>query len=224
MRGYFVPIFAIVAKDVLLELRTKDVLVSTLVFALLVVVVFNIAIDPTPSAVAMVAPGILWVSFVFGGVIGLGKSFGAEKDRGNLYGLTLAPVGRDAIYFGKMIGGFAFMLAVEAAVFPAFAILFNLPLLAPGMIPVIVLATLGIAAVGSVFSAMAVNTRSREVMLPALFLPVVVPVVIGAVEATGLLLTPGDRSELTRWIPFLAAYDAIFLVACPAAFAFIVDE
>lgn len=224
MRGYFVPIFAIVAKDVLLELRTKDVLVSTLVFGLLVVVVFNIAIDPTPSAAAMVAPGILWVSITFGGVIGLNRSFGAEKDRGNLYGLTLAPVGRDAIYFGKMAGGFAFMLAVEAVVYPAFAVLFDLPLALPGMIPVAVLATLGIAAVGTLFSAMAVNTRSREVMLPALFLPVAVPVIIGAVESTGLLLTPGDRSELMRWVPFLAAYDAIFLAACPAAFGFVVDE
>ena len=225
MRAYFVPIFAIAAKDVLLELRTKDVLVSTLVFGLLVVVVFNFAIDPAPGAVATVAPGILWVSFTFGGVIGLNRSFGAEKDGGSMYALTLAPVGRDVIYFGKMLGGFAFMLAVEAAIYPAFAVMFNLPLFAPGMIPVAILATLGIAAVGSAFSAMAVNTRSREVMLPALFLPVVVPVIIGAVEATGPIITAaGDRSELTRWIPFLAAYDAIFLAACPAAFGFIVDE
>ena len=101
MRGYLGPVFAILAKDLLLERRTKDILVSMLVFGLLVIVVFNFAIDPTPTMVAMVAPGILWVAITFGGVLGLNRSFGVEKERGNLHGLMLAPVGRDAIYFGS---------------------------------------------------------------------------------------------------------------------------
>ena len=183
--GYLGPVLAVLAKDALLELRTKDILVSVPVFALLVIVVFNFALDPTPRTVAMIAPGILWVAFTFGGVLGLNRSFAIEKDRGNVHGLMLAPVGRDAIYFGKFLGNLSFMLLIEAAVYPVFAVMFNLPVLVPGIVPVALLATVGIAAVGTVFAAMAVNTRSREVMLPVLFFPVVVPVIVAAVEASG---------------------------------------
>ncbi len=222
--GYVGPMLAILRKDLILELRTKDILVSMLLFGLLVIVVFNFAIDPTPRIVAMVAPGILWVSFTFGGVLGLNRSFGLEKDSGNLHGLMLAPVSRDALYFGKMLGNFLFMLAVEAIIYPAFAVMFNLPLLIPGLIPVALLATLAISAVGTVFSAMAVNTRSREVMLPALFFPVIVPVIIGAVEATGMLVGVEDDADLMRWATFLAVFDAVFLVVCPAVFGMILEE
>ena len=224
MKDYLRPVFAILVKDLLLELRTKDILVSMALFGLLVIVVFNFAIDPTPGMVAAVAPGILWVSFAFGGVLGLNRSFGLEKDRGNLHGLMLAPVGRDALYFGKMLGNFVFMLIVEAIVYPAFAIIFNLPLWVPGLIPIVLLATVAISAVGTVFSAMSVNTRSREVMLPALFFPVIVPVIIGAVEATGMLLSSEDDANLIRWATFLAVFDAVFLVICPAAFGMILEE
>ena len=224
MMGYLRPIFAILVKDMLLELRTRDILVSMVLFGLLVIVVFNFAIDPTPRMVAAVAPGILWVSFTFGGALGLNRSFGLEKDRGNLHGLMLAPVSRDALYFGKMLGNLVFMLIVEAIVYPAFAILFNLPLWIPELILIMLLATVGISAVGTLFSAMSVNTRSREVMLPALFFPVVVPVIIGAVEATGALLGSGDDANLVRWATFLAVFDAVFLVVCPVAFGFILEE
>lgn len=224
MRDYLRPIFAILVKDLLLELRTKDILVSMVLFGLLVIVVFNFAIDPTPRMVATVAPGILWVSFTFGGVLGLNRSFGLEKDRGNLHGLMLAPVSRDTLYFGKMSGNFLFMVIVEAIVYPAFAIIFNLPLWMPGLIPIVLLATLAISAVGTVFSAMSVNTRSREVMLPALFFPVIVPVIIGAVEATGMLLSSEGDGSLIRWVGFLAVFDAVFLVVCPALFGMILEE
>ena len=147
-----------------------------------------------------------------------------EKDRGNLHGLMLAPVSRDALYFGKLLGNFLFMVIVEAIVYPAFAIIFNLPLWIPELIPIILLATLAISAVGTLFSAMSVNTRSREVMLPALFFPVIVPVIIGAVEATGMLLSPEDDGSLIRWMGFLAVFDAVFLVVCPAVFGMILEE
>lgn len=224
MRGYLRPVFAILVKDILLELRTRDILVSMVLFGLLVIVVFNFALDPTPRTVAAVAPGILWVSFTFGGVLGLNRSFGLEKDRGNLHGLMLAPVSRDALYFGKMLGNFLFMLMVEAIVYPAFAIIFNLPLWVPGLIPIALLATVAISAVGTVFSAMAVNTRSREAMLPALFFPVIVPVIIGAVEATGGLLASDEDANIVRWATFLVVFDAVFLVVCPAVFGMILEE
>ena len=115
MMAYMGPMLAVLAKDALLELRTKDILVSVPVFALLVIVVFNFALDPTPSTVAMIAPGILWVAYTFGGVLGLNRSFAIERDRGNIHGLMLAPVGRDAIYYGKFLGNLSFMLLIEAA-------------------------------------------------------------------------------------------------------------
>ena len=225
MKGYWTTILAIAVKDILLELRAKDILTSMLLFGLLVIVVFNFAIDPTPRMVAAVAPGILWVAFTFGGILGLNRSFGLEKDRGSLHGLMLAPVSRDALYFGKTLSNFLFMVAVEAVIYPASAVMFNLPLLTPGLIPITLLATLAISSVGTLFSAMAVNTRSREVMLPALFLPVIAPVIIGAVEATGSLIGgPSEDANLLRWAMFLAAFDAIFLVVCPAIFGMILEE
>ena len=224
MKGFLGPVLALLWKDVLLELRTKDIVLSVLVFALLVIVIFNFAIDPTPRNVAIVAPGILWVAFTFGGVLGLTRSFALEKDGGNLHGLMLAPIGRDAIFFGKALSNFIFMTVVEVIVFPVFAVLFNLSLVMPGLIPTALLATLGIATVGTVFSAMAVNTRSREVMLPLLFFPVVVPVIIAAVEASGVIIRGDGGGGLTRWIPLLGTFDAIFLVVCPVAFNLVVEE
>ena len=224
MKNWWRAVLALVWKDVLLEARTKDMFVAVLVFSLLVVVIFNFAISPTPQLVALVAPGILWVAFVFGGVLGLTRSFAVERERGTLHGLLLAPVGRDAIFFGKMLAIFFIMLLVEAVVFPVFTVMFNLSPAAPLMIPVAVLATLGIAAVGTLFSAMAVNTRAREVLLPVLFLPVVVPIMIAAVEASGLALREYGASDVLRWLQFLAVFDAIFLVVCPVAFSLVVEE
>ena len=224
MRSLLSPVLALLWKDVVLELRTKDIVVSVLLFSLLVIVIFNFAIDPTPQRVAVVAPGILWVAFIFGGVLGLTRSFSLEKEHGNLQGLLLTPVGRDAIFFGKMLGIFVFMSVVEVITYPIFAAMFNLSLTVPELIPVALLATLGVASVGTVFSAMAVNTRSREVTLPLLFLPVVIPVIVGAVEATGVVIRGEDGSDLVRWIPLLAAFDAVFLVVCPVAFNMVVEE
>ena len=201
MKGFWGPVFALLWKDLMLELRTKDIVVSVLVFALLVIVIFSFALDPTPQTVAVVAPGVLWVAFTFGGVLGLTRSFALEKDGGNLHGLLLAPVSRDTIFFGKMLGNFLFMLAVEVAVYPIFVVLYDLSFQMQGLIPIALLATLGFATVGTVFSAMAVNTRSREVMLPLLFLPVVLPIIVAAVEAYNAKLQQPHLigTELANW-------------------------
>jgi len=224
VKGAFRTIGALLWKDILLELRTKDLVVSVLVFSLMTIVIFNFAIDPTPETVALVAPGVLWVAFVFGGVLGLTRSLALEKEGGNLAGLMLAPVGRDTVFFGKMLGNFLFMMLVEVIAFPIFTVLFNMSPAAPGLIPVAVLATLGIATVGTVFSAMAINTRAREVMLPLLFLPVVLPVIVAAVEVSSVVIRDTGSSDVAGWLPLLAAFDAIFLVVCPVAFGIVVEE
>ena len=218
------PVLALMWKDILLELRTKDIVISVLVFSLVSIVIFNFAFEPTPRVVGLVAPGVLWVAILFGCVIGLTRSFAVEKDRGNLIGLLLAPVSRDTIYFGKMFANFIFMVIVELAIFPVFIALYNLEHLTAQLIPVALLATLGISTIGTVFSAMAVNTRSREVMLPILFFPVAVPIIIAAVEASGLLFRDENVSDLWRWLGFLAAFDAVFLVICPVAFSAVIED
>ena len=218
------PVTAVLWKDVVLETRTKDTLVSVFVFALLSIVVFNFALNPTPQNVALVAPGILWVAFTFGGVLGLTRSFAVEKERGGMQSLLLTPAGRDSIYLGKVLSIFVFMMAVEIVTFPIFAVIYNLPLGAPEFVPVALLATLGIAAVGTLFSAMAVNTRAREVMLPLLFLPIAVPVIVAAVEASGPAIIGEPWGDAIQWLPILAVFDVVFLVICSLGFGFVVQD
>ena len=224
MRDFLSPILTLAWKDILLELRTKEIITSMLVFAVLAVIIFNFAFDPTPAVLALVVPGILWVAFTFAGILGFNRSFILEKDRGSLDGLLLCPVSRDVIYLGKLAGTFLFMLTMEALLFPIFAVLYNVSLWIPGLFLVTALATLGFAAVGTLFSAMAVNTRSREIMLPLLLLPVTVPVIIAAVEATAALLGGAGLAELGRWLTLLLAFDVIFLVISSFLFGAVLEE
>ena len=199
MSGFLSPILTLALKDILLEIRTKEIVSSALLFAFLVVIIFNFAFDPSPAVVALVVPGILWVAFTFAGVLGINRSFILEKDKGNMDGLLLCPVSRDVIYAGKMVGIFLFMLVVEMLLLPVFAALYGFPLFIPELLLIVVLATLGFAAVGTLFSAMAVNTRSRETMLPLLLLPITIPVIIAAVESTSTILSGDTQGQLGRW-------------------------
>ena len=224
MKDFIGPVATLAWKDILLEIRTKDIVASVLVFAFLVVVIFNFALNVTPRVVDELAPGILWVAFTFAGILAMNRAFVLEKDRGSLEGLLLTPVSRDAIYFGKMLGVFLFMVVVEAVLLPVFAALFNFSAFSVGLISAILLATLGFAAVGTLFSAMAVNTRSREIMLPLLFLPVVVPVVIAAVEASSGSIGGTSGVSVAQWLGLIAVFDMVFLVVCPWVFGLIVEE
>ena len=224
MRSFVRPVAAIVRRDILLETRSKDIVVSLLVFSLLVVVVFSFAIEITPHTAALVAPGVLWVAISFGGLLGLTRSIALEMESGGLDGLLLAPVGRDAVFFGKVASNTLFMLVVEVLVFPVFAVLFDVSIAEPALVPIAVLATVGTATVGTVFAAMAASTRAREVMLPLLFLPAALPAIVAAVEATALLLGDGTFGETGRWIALLAAFDAVFLVVAPFAFRLVIEE
>ena len=217
-------VFAILWKDILSELRTKDVATSVLVFALMVIVIFNFAFEPGTEQMGLVAPGILWVAFTFAGVLSLGRSFVLEKEKGCIEGLMLCPVDRDVIYLGKMLGSLAFMLIVEAIVFPIFLMLFDLPLFMPRLGLIAILATVGFVSVGTLFSALAVNTRAREVMLPILFFPVVTPVIIAAVKASGVVLEGGLWSDMSSWLQILVAFDVVFLVVSALVFEYVIEE
>ena len=224
MRQFLGPVVALAWKDILLEIRTRDIVVSVAVFAFLVIVVFNFALNVTPARVEELAPGILWVTFAFAGVLAMNRAFVLEKDRGSLEGLLLTPASRDAIYFGKMIGTFLFMIAVEAVVLPVFTVLFNFSVFSPALIAAIVLATLGFATVGTLFSAIAVHTRSREIMLPLLFLPIIIPLIIAAVESSAGSIEGGSPVSVWRWLGLIAVFDAVFLVVCPWVFGLVLEE
>jgi heme exporter protein B len=215
---------AITWKDALSEMRTREIVFSALVFALILIVIFNFAFGADQEIVNLVAPGILWVTFVFAGVLSLNRSFIAEKEEGCLEGLMASPVSWEAIYVGKMLGSLLFMLAVEAVALPIFALLFNLAVFSLQLILITLLTTLGFAAVGTLFSALAVNTKAREMVLPILFLPVVVPLIISAVRASGLALSGAGWGELFPWLQIIIAFDVVFTVVAFLIFDYVIEE
>ena len=224
MNVFFATIFAVAWKDILLELRTKNVITAVLTFALVSMVIFNFAFEPTPKIIAIVAPGILWVAITFAGILGLNRSFSMEEENESLEGLLLCPVTRDVIYFGKLLGIFLFMLVAEAVLLPVFAILYNLDVFDIGMLVIMILTTLGFAGIGTLFSAIAVNTRSREMMLPMLLLPIASPIIIAAVESTRIVLDGGTWNEVGRWWELILAFDVIFLVISSFLFGTVLEE
>ena len=215
---------AIAWKDVRLELRSRDTIVSAVVFGLIVVVVFNFGLNRTPGSLAPVAPGLLWVAYAFIGVLAMNRAFARELEQGALDGLLGSPVSKDAVFLGKMLGTLAFMLIIEAALLPVFSIMLGLSALTPVVGLIILLATVGFATVGTFFAGIAAQTRSREILLPVLFFPVIVPVIIAAVEATALALGGGPMLAVwTRWLPLLVVFDALFLVICSWIFGFVFE-
>ncbi len=217
-------VLAIIQKDLAAELRTKENLSAMVVFALLVLVVFNFAFELKNIAINDAGPGVLWVAFSFSGILGLGRSFLAEKDKGSLEGLLLTPVDRGAIFLGKAASNFIFISVMEALTLPLFSVLNNVALAWFPLIPYVVLGTLGFAAVGTLLSSVAVNTRMSEVMLPILLFPVLTPLLIAAVKLTGGALVNAPFGEISTWFGILVAYDAIFLVVAFWVFEYVVEE
>jgi heme exporter protein B len=216
---------AIVWKDILAELRTREIFSAMFVFALLIILIFNFAFELRVDNVLEVAPGVFWVAITFAGMLGLSRSFILEKDKGSLEGLLLTPVDRSAIYFGKMIGNALFMGAMEAVVLPLFTVFFNLSLDAwPGLVGVIFLGTVGFAGVGTLFSAMAVHTRAREVMLPILLLPVMAPAMLAAVKSTAGILDGRPLPEFGNWINLLIVFDVVLVAVATMTFDYAVEE
>lgn len=215
---------AVVWKDVLAELRTRDIILSVVVFAVLVIVVFNFAFQPGREGIGAVAPGALWVAIIFAGTLGMGRTFAVEKERGTLPGLLLCPAPREAIFAGKMVASLLFMLLVEAIIVPVFAAFLDLPLILPGLVPIVLLATVGFAAVGTLFSAVAVHARSRELMLPILLLPVLVPVLLSAVGASAAVFAGKPFGEYHTSVELLIGFDVVYVVASSWVFEQVTQE
>lgn len=224
VRGYLRAVGAVVWKDLAAELRSRELLSSMLVFALLVILVFNFAMELDIQARETVTSGVLWVTFAFAGTLGLNRSMSVERDRGCLDGLLLAPVDRSALYFGKAVGNLIFMLVVEAIVLPTYSLLYNVSLFRPGLVLVVLLGSIGYSAVGTLLSSMAVQARTRDVLLPILLFPVVLPVLVAAVKASNAFLQGLEMGDIWPWLNLLIVYDVIFVAVAFMVFDFVVEE
>jgi heme exporter protein B len=192
---------------------------------LLVILIFNFAFDLRAENQKTLAPGVLWVAIAFAGMLGLSRSFILEKDRGSMEGLLLTPVDRSAIFLGKMLGNLIFIGVVEVIILPIFIVLFNLAAEhLPLLVGVVILGTIGFAGVGTLFSAMAVHTRAREVLLPILLFPVVIPVMLASVKLTAAVLDGVPFADVQNWFSLLVGFDLIFLALSFILFDYVMEE
>jgi len=209
-----------------IEFRTKSAFLSAVVFALLGIVIFYFAWDATAVSAIDLAPGVLWIIFTFSGLLGMHRSFGVEQPDRAIDGLLASPVARESIFLGKAIASLVFVIAVQTIAIPAVALFYNLPIgrVAAPLAMVALLAAIGLVAVGTLFSAMAVNTRLAELLLPMLALPFFVPIVIPAAQATAKLMSGRPVGDAVAWLKLLVAFDLVFVVACTLAYPFTLEE
>jgi heme exporter protein B len=215
---------AIIWKDLASEWRSREMVSAMLVFALLVIFIFNFALELNPQVRASLTSGILWVTLTFAGTLGLNRSMAVEKDRGCLDGLLLAPVDRTAIFFGKTIGNFFFMLIVAAIIVPIYSVLYNVNLFNPGLIGTIILGAWGYVAVGTLLSSMAVQARTRDVLLPILLFPVAIPLVVSAVKTSSGFLDGSPITDFVSFLNIMIVYDVVFTALAFMVFDSVVEE
>jgi heme exporter protein B len=216
---------AILRKDLRIEWRTRESVSSLVTLGVLLLVVFTIAHDPTPEEAPLLAPSVLWATFVFTGLLGVQRSFLLERDQDCLAGLLLAPIDPAAIFAGKLLGNLVLLGAMQAIVVPLVALLLHVDFsrVLPGLLVVLSLGNLGFAAAATLFAAIAVRTRAREVLLPLLLLPLVLPVLIAGVKATQAVLL-GGLGQATDAVGVLAAFDVVFTVAGWLLFTHVVRD
>jgi heme exporter protein B len=219
------PVTAIIFKDIVIEMRSKESVSSMLMFGVLVLAIFNFAFEPSSVDRSLIAPGILWVAFSFAAILGLNRSLAMEMDNDCLQGLLLAPLQRGDLYLGKVASNFTFMMIAELIVLPIFVVFNNLKfnLQFVEIAGVACLGTIAIAAIGSILSTISANTRMREVMLPVLQIPLTVPVVIASVEATSMILS-GEMKGISSWLYLLAGFSIVYLTVSYLVFEFVVEE
>jgi heme exporter protein B len=218
---------AIVRKDLLVELRTGEAVPAMLLFSLSTFVLFHFALD-RGSLAGDLAAGVLWVTLLFAAVLGMGRLFVAEREQGGFDGFLLAPVDRTALLVAKAVVLFGFLAAVELAAVPAYAILLLEPSpwpALPGLVAVLALANVGVAVIGTLVGAVGVQTRARELIVPIMALPLMMPVAIAAAQATSPLLAEGGAEPLPgRWLAVLGLYDLVFALIAYAVFDYLLED
>ena len=224
--SHFAKLSALIWKDLVAEYRTKELVSTMLMFALIVMVIFNFTFETGSQATKEVGPGLLWVAFTFASVLGLQRSMVHEVERGCLHGLMLAPLDRGILFLAKMIGNVIFIFIIEIPTFLLLALFFNydISIGIEKIVVIFLLGTIGFASVGTLFSAMSVNTRAREILLPILLFPIQVPVILSAVQATAGALAGRTWSQISGWIKLLSAFDLAFILVCYVTFEYVLEE
>lgn len=227
MKRYFQVISKIVEKDLILELKSKEVINSMLVFSLLVVVIFSFIFEPGAEYKNEIAAGILWMAITFSGILGLNKSIINEINGGNLNALLLAPVDRSAVFFGKVLSNYLFLLLMELMTIPIFMIFYNINLFEKnvvGTLLVFLSGSYGFSVLGTLFSLISVKSKTRELMLPLLLLPLLVPIILASIQSLNIFYFDGGYADASKWLKLIFAFDIIFTCVIYVIFDYVVEE
>lgn len=221
---YWRVVAALAWKDLRAEIRGREMVTSMMLFAAISVMIFSFALELDDAAQQESVGGILWVTIAYAGTLGLGRSLAAEKDKGSLDALLVAPVARSALFYGKMIGNLIFTVAVGFLMVFLCTVLFNVNMFVPTLWLVILLGCLGFATTGTLVASMSVHARAREMLLPILLLPVLLPVIISATRASIAIVTELKAEDWLPWIQLLGFVDFVFLLMAFFLFDYIVEE
>ena len=223
--NYLKAIQAIVKKDILMEIRTKETINASLLFAILITLVFSFIFEPGTDIQKDIVGGIYWMAVIFSGILALNKTMMQEMQSDNFQGLMLSPINRNAIFFGKFISNFIFLVFIEIILIPLFIVFYNINIISnPLMILVIILVTYGYSITGTLFSVISVRTNFREIMLPLLMLPVIIPLILAAVICSNIFIKGGEISSTYNWIKLISVYDIVFTAIIIGIFSSIIEE
>jgi heme exporter protein B len=214
-------VLAIIWKDFRIELRSRELVSTMILFTFLSVLIFSYALELDRTARQEAVSGVLWVTLVFASILGLNRSLAAEREQGNIDGLMMAPANRIVIYIGKMAGNFLFTLVVGVVLLPVMTVLYNITLTQPWMFITLALGTLGLASVGTLLATMSVQTRSRETLLPIIMMPVVLPVLLTVVHASSGIISGAFQ---VGWVVSLAVIDILYIVLGTLLFDYVIED
>lgn len=221
---FLTTVIAIIRKDFQAEFRSRELIGSMGLFALLSVLIFSFALELDRIARVEAISGVLWVTIVFFSILGLNRSMAMERDQGNLDALLTAPIQRTAIFAGKLVGNFLFTLVIGLLLLPLMTILYNVSLFDGWLIAVLIMGTLGFTTLGTLLAAMTVQTRAREALLPIVMMPVVLPLLLAGVNASTGILNDAPRDDWMQWVQIVAVLDVIYLTVCFLLFEYVVEE
>lgn len=221
---YMKVVMTIIRKDLQAELRSRELVATMLLFALLSVLIFSFALELDKVARQESVSGVLWVTIVFASILGLNRSMAMEREGGNMDAMLIAPIPRSAIFMGKLVGNFIFTFTVGVVLIPLMTILYNLNLFTSWLLIVMILGTLGVSISGTLLAAMTVQTRAREALLPIVMLPVILPLMVAAVNATTGILNNNPTNEWITWPQVLVVVNIVYLVLCFLMFSYVVEE
>jgi heme exporter protein B len=224
MNTFFHFVAAIIQKDLQAELRSRELVATMLLFALLSVLVFSFALQLDKTARVEAVAGVLWVTVIFASLLGLNRSMAMERENGSMDALLLAPIPRGAIFMGKLLGNFIFSLVVGLLLLPLMSLLYNMNLLSWALLGILLLGVLGVSIVGTLLAAMTVQTRAREALLPIAMLPVLLPLLLAAVNATNGIIKNLPYNDWTIWPQVLLIVNLIYFLVSFLSFAFVIEE